>query len=166
MVAAAVRTMRDKSLGGALIVAGFQAIVPSAFAGALAAGAVAIGIASLCPPGSKGGFETPNWIVPLSLLAVSVCAATAAMQTVPRRKAQIKDRFFWLGTTAWTIAGTLFGGVAGVGEGFDGYFVRQSNAGPIGPAIAGAVIGFVGVLLWRLAVVGACQDIPPTTTVS
>ena len=46
--------------------------------------------------------------------------------------------------------GALIGAIAGVGWGFDGYFVVQSNAGPIRCAIVGAAFLAIGSLLWRL----------------
>ena len=111
-----------------------------------------VATATFCSPGRKGGYDAPEWVLPLSLFAVLACAAIAALWTISHQKAQPKGWPFVLGLAAWTVVGALLGAMAWVWVGFEGYFVFQSNAGPIRCAAIGAIVGAAVALLWRLAV--------------
>ena len=59
----------------------------------------------------------------------------------------VKNRVTWCLLPA--LAGFILGGIAGVGGGFEGYFVVQSNSGPIEYALCGAL--FVATLAFLSA---------------
>ena len=161
LTGATVQIMRYKSLGGGVAYAAAKTVVPGAIGGAVAGLAVAVGIAIFCPPGWKGGYEIPGWLITLHCLTVLSCGAVAAMWTMSDHKLQSKRWSLVLGPIAWLAIGALVGALAGVGQGFDGYFCVQSNAGPIRCAAMGGTIGAVATVVWRLAI-GRIPDNPPT----
>ena len=122
---------------------------PCALAGALAEVLIVLGMATFCSPGHKFGYDVPDWLVPVDCFAVVACPAAAAMWTISHQKVQFKGWSFVLGLMAWTVIGADYGAIACVWIGFGGYFVVQSNAGPIRWATIGAIIGAFIALLWR-----------------
>jgi hypothetical protein len=124
-------------------------LVPGGIGGALGGIVIASVEASLCR-NSKSGYVVPGWAEIAEIVMPLVAAAIAARVAIPDVAQKPKGWPSVRGTLAWSTAGALVGGLAWVWTGFDGYFIRQSNAGPIRSAIFGAVVGGLVAGAWRL----------------
>lgn len=148
---------RGSGIGG--LVGPLHGLVPGAVGGAISAvifsSVAGLVEATYCEPAPQGGYVLPDWLdwllivifVFVSLLAAGIAARMAIPDVNARQKPWSE---VWRSAIAWSAIGALIGAVAGVGWGFDGYFVVQSNAGPIRCAIVGAAFLAIGSLLWRL----------------
>jgi hypothetical protein len=163
LVAAVLGVIRRRSVPTDVPYVALYAIAPSAAAGTLAGVITAIGTVIFGHPAWKVHFSLPDWTASLGILAVFLCAAVAAMRAMPDGKGQYNRWPLALGPIAWSLVGTLIGALAGVGSGFDGYFVLQSNEGPLRSAVVGAIIVGGSAFLWRLAVDRTARSLPPTT---
>jgi hypothetical protein len=163
LVGAAVSAIRRGSLAMDVAVVAVSAIAPSAVAGTLAGMTTAIGIVAFGQPGWKGQhYAIPDWTASVQLAGIVLCAALATMRTIADRGKQYKRRSLVLGQIAWSLIGALIGALAGVGRGFNGYFVLQSNEGPIRCAVIGAIVIGGSAFLWRLVIDRMDQSLPPT----
>lgn len=142
---------------------GFVGLLYGVVPGAMAAAIMAILVAAIavplernyCEPGPKGGYVIPDGLASLILVvSMFVClfaAGIAARLAIPDVGTKQQPWSEVRGSAiTWSALGALIGAIAGIGRGFDGYFVVQSNAGPICCAIAGAAFLAVGSLLWRM----------------
>ncbi|MCE5267520.1 MAG: hypothetical protein LLG00_06505 [Planctomycetaceae bacterium] len=89
-----------------------------------------------------------------SLMVTTLVAAIAAQSAIPpvpasRTSAPLAT---WTNAVVWAFSGAVIGALANVGFGFDGYFVVQSNAGPIGSAVGGALVLAIGGFLLQLLI--------------
>lgn len=162
LLVTAAMLIKDRKTPAALL----DGIVPGAIAGAISAAVFscvsALIQATYCEPGPKGGYSLTDRVALLvfagfSLVTLSA-AAIAARLAIARGDASKRT---WsevrMSAIAWAAIGAAIGAIAGVGLGFDGYYVKQSNAGPIRSAITGAALLAVGCLLWRLTM-GLCSS--------
>jgi len=103
---------------------------------------------ALCRPGSKAGWEAPDWSFGIQAIAILIVSIWASFLT-PRLLPKMSPVSAILGMV---LLGAVLGAVANLYTAFDGYFVLESNARPIRQAIAGFVAGGIAVLLWRFVV--------------
>ena len=110
------------------------------------------------PLGFKEVREMPIWYFNLTLVMLLVVAAMGVVMCQRRwawlESMSAKSRLVW----RWiaVVAGSVLGGVATVFSGFGGYFVVQSNAGPIRAALIGAFAG--GTAAFCLATALFCRE--------
>ena len=84
IVGATLRIMRGRTSRVNVVFAAVNTIVRSAIVGALAGMAAAVGDAAFFAPGVKWGYDVPDWVVSLEILAVVICATATAMRTTLR----------------------------------------------------------------------------------
>jgi hypothetical protein len=144
----------------ARLVDALYGILPGAAGGATVAALLAFIVelveATYCERGKAA------YIISIGLesLVLVVCAfltllvaGIAAIWAIPSGQAQ---RQSWsqtcISAVAWSLIGAAIGAIAGVGLGFDGYFILQSNAGPIHSAAVGAIFLAIASFLCRMMI--------------
>jgi hypothetical protein len=119
--------------------------------------------------GKSGGAPGPHeaLVAAAFLLACLLPAAFAAAFLIPR--AAVRQRSWpqiYARAVVWSVFAALIGAIAGIGRGFDGYFIHHSDSGPISAAIFGVLLVTIPCFLWRLAIASlppanAPEDLPP-----
>ena len=143
-VGALIRAMRTRR---------FLGLLQGALCAAVPAPAMAVAVSLifallqmlLCQPGGKGFWDVPVWLISIEGVAILVASVVGAFlaqrscrPTHPRRKLMP------------VLLGAVVGALAFIGPGFEGYYVLESNMGPISYAATGFIIGGFAVLLWRV----------------
>jgi len=146
LVGALIRVMRTHR---------FWSFFVGALCAALPAAAIAVAVSLVfalfqivvCKPGYKWGWDVPVWLLSIEMVAVLAAGVVGAVLAQRPHRAASRRRILIA-----VLLGAVVGALALVGPGFEGYYVLQSNAGPIGYAATGFVIGGVTVLLWRVVI--------------
>ncbi|MCX7428484.1 MAG: hypothetical protein NTW96_23015 [Planctomycetia bacterium] len=152
LVGAAARALKTHASDG-LFVGFFLGVIP----GAMVASTVAISIAVIqtivFQPEHKGDYHhVPDWFVAAQWSGVVAAGGFASCLAARRDRRSEKPKREVLHVLLWGFGGGILTSFALVGLGFDGYFVVQSNSGPLRCAILGFVFGSVIVALWRVGV--------------
>jgi hypothetical protein len=158
LVGPTVRVLKTRNTQG-LFVGFVLGIVPGAVAASTVALSIAIFETAAFPPSPKGGYELPDWFLPIMVCLVVVAGALASC-CAARRDPPLESRTRTMAyVILWGFGGGVLSSIALSGMGFSGYFVVQSNSGPLQYAIVGFVFGAAIAALSRagIAALGRCQ---------
>jgi hypothetical protein len=126
--------------------------VPAATIGRGVAAAIGTFQALLSSPGGKGDYLVPEWSFWLAPCLVLIAAGLVARSVVPDAHAEPRParKAFWA-VVIWTVSCGLMAALAWAWLGFSGYFIRQTNEGPMRSARTGFLFGGGGTLLCLVA---------------
>jgi hypothetical protein len=150
-VGAAIRTIRTRRAAG-LVTGAVYGVVPGATIGMGAAAVIGTLQAILSSPGGKGGYLVPEWSFWLAPCLALLAAGLAARLVVPDAHAEPRQarKAFWI-VVIWTVSCGLMAALAWAWLGFSGYFIRQTNEGPMRAALTGFLFGGGGALVCLVA---------------